>query len=42
MNASFGVIDGKPSVVHHEHVNLGLAIDLQTARRHAHADRART
>ena len=29
MNASFGVVDGKPSVVHHEHVNLGLAIDLQ-------------
>ena len=29
MNASFGVIDGKPSVVRHEHVNLGLAIDMQ-------------
>ena len=29
MNASFGVVDGKPSVVHHEHVNLGLAIDMQ-------------
>ena len=29
MNSSFGVVDGKPSVVHHEHVNLGLAIDLQ-------------
>ena len=29
MNASFGIVDGKPSVVHHEHVNLGLAIDLQ-------------
>lgn len=29
MNASFGMIDGKPSVVHHDHVNLGLAIDMQ-------------
>ena len=29
MNASFGIVDGKPSVVHHEHVNLGLAIDLE-------------
>ncbi|MDQ1508988.1 MAG: multifunctional 2-oxoglutarate metabolism enzyme [Actinomycetota bacterium] len=29
MNSSFGVVDGKPSVVHHEHVNLGLAIDLE-------------
>ena len=29
MNASFGVVDGTPSVVHHEHVNLGLAIDQQ-------------
>ena len=29
MNASFGVIDGKPSIVRHEHVNLGLAIDMQ-------------
>ena len=29
MNSSFGVVDGKPSVVHHEHVNLGLAIDMQ-------------
>jgi 2-oxoglutarate decarboxylase len=29
MNASFGVVDGKPSVVRHEHVNLGLAIDLE-------------
>ncbi|HVJ96264.1 MAG TPA: 2-oxo acid dehydrogenase subunit E2, partial [Acidimicrobiia bacterium] len=28
MNASFGTVDGTPSVVHHEHVNLGLAIDL--------------
>ena len=31
MNSSFGVVDGKPSVVRHEHVNLGLAIDLQKA-----------
>src|SRR6185295_5465073 len=29
MNASFGVVDGSPSVVHHAHVNLGLAIDQQ-------------
>src|SRR4029453_17144648 len=29
MNSSFGTRDGKPSVVHHEHVNLGLAIDLE-------------
>ncbi len=29
MNASYGVVDGKPSVVRHEHVNLGLAIDQQ-------------
>ncbi len=29
MNASFGVVDGKPIVVRHEHVNLGLAIDQQ-------------
>ena len=29
MNASYGVTDGKPSVVRHEHVNLGLAIDQQ-------------
>ncbi|HEX5095559.1 MAG TPA: 2-oxo acid dehydrogenase subunit E2, partial [Acidimicrobiia bacterium] len=29
MNSSFGVVDGTPSVVRHEHVNLGLAIDLQ-------------
>jgi 2-oxoglutarate decarboxylase len=31
MNASFGVVDGKPSVVRHAHVNLGLAIDQQKA-----------
>jgi multifunctional 2-oxoglutarate metabolism enzyme len=29
MNASFGVVDGTPSVVRHAHVNLGLAIDQQ-------------
>ncbi|MDQ1435919.1 MAG: multifunctional 2-oxoglutarate metabolism enzyme, partial [Actinomycetota bacterium] len=29
MNASFGVVDGTPSVVRHQHVNLGLAIDQQ-------------
>ncbi len=29
MNASFGLVDGKPSVVRHDHVNLGLAIDMQ-------------
>ncbi len=29
MNASFAEIDGKPSVVHPEHINLGIAIDLQ-------------
>src|SRR6185437_1564113 len=29
MNSSFGVVDGAPTVVRHEHVNLGLAIDLQ-------------
>src|SRR5438477_1779332 len=31
MNASFGLVDGKPSVVRHAHVNLGLAIDQQKA-----------
>jgi 2-oxoglutarate dehydrogenase E1 component len=29
MNSSFGVLDGKPAVVRHTHVNLGLAIDMQ-------------
>ncbi|QUQ71015.1 multifunctional oxoglutarate decarboxylase/oxoglutarate dehydrogenase thiamine pyrophosphate-binding subunit/dihydrolipoyllysine-residue succinyltransferase subunit [Kutzneria sp. CA-103260] len=28
MNNSYGVVDGKPSVITPEHVNLGLAIDL--------------
>jgi 2-oxoglutarate dehydrogenase E1 component len=31
MNSSFGFVDGTPSVVRHEHVNLGLAIDQQKA-----------
>src|SRR6476659_7448461 len=29
MNRSFAEADGKPTVVEHEHINLGLAIDLQ-------------
>src|SRR4051812_2101906 len=29
MNRSFAEVDGKPTLVEHEHVNLGLAIDLQ-------------
>ena len=29
MNSTFGVVDGKPSVVRHTHVNLGIAIDLK-------------
>ncbi|HEY5011447.1 MAG TPA: multifunctional oxoglutarate decarboxylase/oxoglutarate dehydrogenase thiamine pyrophosphate-binding subunit/dihydrolipoyllysine-residue succinyltransferase subunit, partial [Acidimicrobiia bacterium] len=28
MNSGYGVTDGHPSVVRHQHVNLGLAIDL--------------
>ena len=28
MNSGYGVTDGQPSVVRHQHVNLGLAIDL--------------
>ncbi len=28
MNSGYGLTDGKPSVVRHQHVNLGLAIDL--------------
>jgi 2-oxoglutarate dehydrogenase E1 component len=31
MNASYGVVDGTPSIVRHAHVNLGLAIDQQKA-----------
>ncbi len=29
MNSSYGLVDGQPAVVHHQHVNLGLAIDQQ-------------
>ena len=29
MNSTFEVADGQPNVVHHEHVNLGLAVDLE-------------
>jgi 2-oxoglutarate dehydrogenase E1 component len=29
MNSGFGMVDGKPTVVHHEHLNLGLAIDQE-------------
>jgi 2-oxoglutarate decarboxylase len=29
MNVGFGVVDGKPVVVQHDHVNLGLAVDVQ-------------
>jgi multifunctional 2-oxoglutarate metabolism enzyme len=29
MNASFEVIDGQPNVVRHDHVNLGLAVDVE-------------
>lgn len=29
MNASFGTVDGTPSIVRHERVNLGLAVDVQ-------------
>jgi 2-oxoglutarate decarboxylase len=29
MNAGFGEVDGKPALIQPEHVNLGLAIDLQ-------------
>ena len=28
MNASYGEVDGKPVVVHPEHINVGIAIDL--------------
>ena len=40
LNSAYGVEDGKPVVVRHEHVNLGLAVDVQKSRRHAHAARA--
>ena len=29
MNSSFEIVDGHPAVVHHEHVNLGLAVDIE-------------
>ncbi len=29
MNSGFGLQDGKPVVVHHEHLNLGLAVDVE-------------
>ena len=29
MNSGFGVQDGTPVVVHHDHLNLGLAVDVQ-------------
>ncbi|MFL6242365.1 MAG: multifunctional oxoglutarate decarboxylase/oxoglutarate dehydrogenase thiamine pyrophosphate-binding subunit/dihydrolipoyllysine-residue succinyltransferase subunit, partial [Acidimicrobiia bacterium] len=29
MNASFEVVDGQPNVVRHDHVNLGLAVDIE-------------
>ncbi len=32
MNSSYGEVDGKPTLVTPEHVNLGLAIDLTTAK----------
>ena len=29
VNAGFALLDGKPAVVHHEHMNLGLAVDVK-------------
>ncbi len=29
MNSGFGVVDGKPMVVHHERLNLGIAVDTE-------------
>src|SRR5438094_6652267 len=29
MNSSFEIVDGQPNIVHHEHVNLGLAVDVE-------------
>ena len=34
MNASYAEIDGKPAVVQHESVGLGIAIDMSKAGRH--------
>ncbi|HEY7134617.1 MAG TPA: multifunctional oxoglutarate decarboxylase/oxoglutarate dehydrogenase thiamine pyrophosphate-binding subunit/dihydrolipoyllysine-residue succinyltransferase subunit [Acidimicrobiia bacterium] len=28
MNSGYGLVEGKPVVVHHEHLNLGLAVDV--------------
>ena len=30
LNSAYGVVDGKPAVVRHQHVNLGLAVDVQS------------
>src|ERR1700704_5417223 len=29
MNSSFEIVDGQPNIVHHEHVNFGLAVDVE-------------
>ena len=29
MSASYGIVDGQPSVVRHDHVNLGIAVDVE-------------
>ncbi len=29
MNSGYGVVDGKPAVVHHQHLNLGIAVDTE-------------
>jgi len=29
MNSSFEIVDGQPNIVRHEHVNLGLAVDVE-------------
>jgi len=31
MNSSYATVDGKPGVIRHEHVNLGLAVDVAKA-----------
>jgi 2-oxoglutarate dehydrogenase E1 component len=31
MNSGFGTVDGKPVVVHHDHLNLGIAVDTERA-----------
>ena len=40
LNDSYAEVDGKPVLVRPEHVNLGLAIDVQKDRRHPAAARA--